>query len=374
MRRMTVQVMDEVPGGVYRVVEATALAGQWQADLRFFVLAPDEAVQHEVRVLQSSGLSNIAGVTGIDLEDDDVVAYDPVQRKATVLFRDSDVHHSLFLTNRCNSYCLMCSQPPTRHDDSWLIEQAIEVVRHVRHAPPVIGISGGEPLLALEGLRHVLHAITFHWPETAIEVLTNGRLLGTDHVRHVLFSEEPSNVRWLVPLYGHADFLHDFVVQSPGAFDETLDGLLTLQAHRQPIQLRIVLIEPVMEVLEELCRFIGKNLPFVDCVALMACEPTGFALANRALCELDLVSRQWTLAHAARVLARYRVPFVFMNTPLCALPRHLWPHASKSISDWKNVYADECGSCAVRESCCGLFAWHDNWKPTQLQPIKEAAL
>jgi His-Xaa-Ser system radical SAM maturase HxsC len=247
-------------------------------------------------------------------------------------------------------------------------------VRHVQSAPPLIGISGGEPLLAVEGLWHLLHAVAFHWPETAVEVLTNGRLLGTDRVRDILFSEAPANVRWLVPLYGHADFLHDFVVQSPGAFDETLDGLLTLQAHRQPIQLRVVLIEPVMEVLEELCRFIGQNLPFVDCVALMACEPTGFALANRALCELDLVSRQPALERAARVLARYRVPFVFMNTPLCALPRHLWPHASKSISDWKNVYAEECGSCAVRDSCCGLFAWHDNWKPTQLQPIKEAAL
>jgi hypothetical protein len=163
-------------------------------------------------------------------------------------------------------------------------------------------------------------------------------------------------------------------VQSPGAFDETLDGMLTLQAYRQSIQLRIVLIQPVIDVLDELCRFIGKNLPFVDCVALMACEPTGFALANRELCELDLVSQQLVLERAARALKRYHIPFVFMNTPLCALPEHLWSHASKSISDWKNVYADECETCAVRERCCGLFAWHDNWKPTKLQPIREAVL
>lgn len=374
MRRISVQVRAELPGGVYRVVAAATLAGQWQPDLRFLVLAPDEAAQHEVSVLRTSGLGNLASVVADGLEEGDVVAYDPVQRKATVLFRASDLHHSLFLTNRCNSYCLMCSQPPTRHDDSWLIEQAIDAVRHVQNAPSVVGISGGEPLLAVEGLRRLLHAIAFYWPDTSVEVLTNGRLLGTDHVQHNLFDTAPTNVRWLVPLYGHADFLHDFVVQSPGAFDETLDGLLTLQAHRQPIQLRIVLIEPVMEVLEELCRFIGQNLPFVDCVALMACEPTGFALANRALCELDLVGRHVMLERAAHVLTRYRVPFVFMNTPLCALPAYLWPHASKSISDWKNVYADECAGCAVRDQCCGLFAWHDNWKPTKLQPIKEAAL
>jgi His-Xaa-Ser system radical SAM maturase HxsC len=176
-----------------------------------------------------------------------------------------------------------------------------------------------------------------------------------------------------VPLYGHADFLHDFVVQSPGAFDETLEGLLALQSMHQPIQLRIVLIQPVLDVLDELCRFIGQNLPFVECVALMACEPTGFALANRDLCELDLFDAGPMLEKASRVLDRYQVPHVFMNAPLCALPSRLWARATRSISDWKNTYADACAKCLVRDRCCGLFAWHEkNWKPTKLKPIEEA--
>lgn len=374
MRRVQVQVEGVAGSGVYRVLEAAALASQWQPDLRFFVLLSNDAARRQFESFRNSGLHNVAGVAGQDMEEDDVVAYDPVQQKATVLFRASDLHHTLFLTNRCNSYCLMCSQPPTRHDDSWLIDQAIDVVRHVHMAPQVVGISGGEPLLAASGLRRVLDAIAYYWPHTAVEVLSNGRLLGNDDVQSALFAEPLTDVRWLVPLYGHADFLHDFVVQSPGAFDETLDGLLSLQANQQPIQLRIVLIQPVVEVLDELCRFIGQNLPFVECVALMACEPTGFALANRELCELDLMDHQPALERAARLLERYRVPFVFMNMPLCALPQHLWRHASRSISDWKNVYTDVCNGCAVRESCCGLFAWHDHWKPTKLQPIMESAL
>jgi His-Xaa-Ser system radical SAM maturase HxsC len=371
---MSVQTEGSPSGGVYRVVLADSLASQWDPDLRFFVIAADTSSQEAVRAFKLGGLDNIEGIVSDGLHEGDVVAYDPVQRKATVLFRPCDVHHSLFLTNRCNSHCLMCSQPPTRHDDSWLIDQAIDVVRHAQAAPAVIGISGGEPLLAAEGLGRLLRAIASYWPETAVEVLTNGRLLGTEDVQRTLFATRPQNVRWLVPLYGHADFLHDFVVQAPGAFDETLDGLLCLQAHQQPVQLRLVLIQPVVDILDELCRFIGQNLPFVGCVALMACEPTGFALANRELCEIDLVSAQPALERASRLLDRYRVPYVFMNTPLCALPRHLWPHASKSISDWKNVYADECAACSVREQCCGLFAWHENWKPTKLQPIEGAVL
>jgi len=166
--------------------------------------------------------------------------------------------------------------------------------------------------------------------------------------------------------------MHDFVVQSPGAFDETLDGLLILQSRRQPIQLRIVLIQPVLENLDELCRFIGQNLPFVECVALMACEPTGFALANRDVCELDLWDAGPMLELASRILDRYQIRHVFMNAPLCSLPSKLWGRCTKSISDWKNTYADACSDCSVKDHCCGLFSWHEkNWKPTKLKPVRE---
>lgn len=372
MRSVNIATANGQPG-VYRVTSVDALAAEWDPELRFLVVAPDDESRAMAERWRADGLQNIVAVEGTGLEMGDVVAYRPVQGRATVLHRESDLHHTLFLTNRCNSYCLMCSQPPTRQDDSWLIGQALDVIRHVRRPPAVVGISGGEPLLAAAGLREVLDAIETTWPGTSVEVLTNGRLLHDPAIVGQLFDPPPRNVRWLVPLYGHADLLHDFVVQSPGAFDETIDGLLALQALRQPIQLRIVLVQPVLDVLDELCRFIGQNLPFVEYVALMACEPTGFALANRDLCELDLFTAAPMLERASRVLGRYRVPHIFMNAPLCALPQMLWPLARRSISDWKSTYAAECGECAVRDACCGLFAWHEkNWKPTRLKPIKEA--
>jgi hypothetical protein len=83
----------------------------------------------------------------------------------------------------------------------------------------------------------------------------------------------------------------------------------------------------------------------------------------------------WTevLRQSALELSRRDVPFLFMNTPLCALPAKLRPFAHKSISDWKNVFADDCNDCSARGDCSGLFAWHDRgWKPTRIQPILEA--
>jgi His-Xaa-Ser system radical SAM maturase HxsC len=178
----------------------------------------------------------------------------------------------------------------------------------------------------------------------------------------------------MIPLYAHADTLHDEVVQADGAFDETIDGLLNLHSFAQPIQLRVVLIEPVLRILPELCAFIGRNLPFVREVALMGCEPTGFARANRDICEVDIRGWEQVLVRAVRLLERARIKPVLMNLPQCAIPQSLWMHAHRSISEWKQVYAPECLGCEVRATCCGLFAWHDRgWRPTAIRSIKQVA-
>ena len=151
---------------------------------------------------------------------------------------------------------------------------------------------------------------------------------------------------------------------------------LRYMTYKQQIQLRIVLIEPTIQILPELCTFIGRNLPFVREVALMGCEPTGFALANRDVCQLDMQDYKEELLNGVRPLNRFDVPLVLMNLPLCVLPRELWSHAHKSISDWKQTYAVECDSCSVRDQCSGLFSWYTNsWKPTNtLIPIRENML
>jgi His-Xaa-Ser system radical SAM maturase HxsC len=372
VRRSVATFSEGIPPHVHRVVSVQGLAAEWEEGLRLLALVHTEEDQQAVARVCAAGLTNVSWVKSDSLEIGDIVVPQAAKAEAVVLFRESDVHHALLLTNRCNSYCIMCSQPPTKHNDAWLVEEALDVIHHIRTSPLVLGLSGGEPLLLGADLRLILDAITTLHPSTRVEVLTNGRLFSDARLAKELLHGLPQNIRWLVPLYGHADFVHDFVVQTSGAFEETLAGLLALQEHSQAIQLRIVLVEPVLQILPELCHFIGRNLPFVREVALMACEPIGFALANREHCEVDLLDWTDSLEQSARVLRRHRVPYLFMNTPLCALPRHLWPDSHRSISDWKNVYAQECSNCAVKDQCSGLFAWHESgWKPTKIRAIVE---
>lgn len=385
MRKLHFETLQGTCPSVARITSLSCLPDEWDPALQFLVPLESETEIRTLMNLNNAGLRNITALVPTDnvwplenlsavrcdvsaIRSHDVVSLNPAQSALHVLYRESDSHHALFLTNRCNSYCLMCSQPPTQHDDSWLVEEAVAVASHIKASPRAIGLTGGEVLLLRSGLRRVLDVLSNRHPQTEIEILTNGRLLADAAFVQEVLSGFTGNVSWLVPLYGHADFLHDYVVQSQGAFEETLAGLLNLQALQQPVQLRIVLIEPVLQVLPDLCLFIGRNLPFVREVALMACEPIGFALANRDVCQVDLTNWHSQLQDASRVLTRLRIPYIFMNTPLCALPPALWPAARQSISDWKRTYDVACQGCGVIEQCAGLFAWYARgWSPA---PIK----
>jgi His-Xaa-Ser system radical SAM maturase HxsC len=371
MRRVVATGGEHTTSAIRRVIELESLSDvELDPELRYSVLLQPSKAPPAI----PKEFPNVDWIRSESLERGDVITFDARRSTATVLYRPNDQHHSLFMTNRCNSNCLMCSQPPTRQPDGWLVDQAVDVVRHIEKSPRSIGLTGGEPTLLGDELIRVTDALRQRHPATAIEVLTNGRRLGDPDFADSLLMKVPAGMGWLVPLYGHADFLHDFVVQAPGAFDETIGGLLNLRRHEQAIQLRVVLIRPVLENLPTLCTFIGRNLPFVHEVALMGCEPIGFALANEEHCRVNLGEWHPTLLESTAALSRHRVPFTLMNTPLCALPPGLRPYASRSISDWKNSYAPACERCAVKSECSGLFAWHStSWTPAPVVPIEEVA-
>jgi len=387
MRRVQAEIAGFARRTVARVASASALASEWEPDLQFLVVEKEDGDAPLATALRRRGLPNIAplwvgettalrapDLPTVSIEgglvDGDVVAITPGRREVQVLLRESDLHHTVFLTNQCNSHCIMCSQPPSPNEDSWLVEEAKSVARHIRHAPAVLGFTGGEPTLLGSALREVLDTFVEHCPRTEFAVLTNGRRLSAAAFASDLLTGLAGRFTWMVPLYGHADLIHDEVVGAKGAFDQTIGGLLNLQSYRQPIQLRVVLVRPVLAILVALCEFIGRNLPFVREVALMGCEPVGFAIANRTKCEVDIADWTSELLMGIKWLHRAGIACRIMNVPLCGLPAELRPLACRSISDWKQRYLECCEGCAMRPDCCGVFSPHaGGWAPTKLQPL-----
>lgn len=290
------------------------------------------------------------------LADGDVLRLWPKSNGVRVLYRRNSFHNHFLLTERCNHYCLMCSQPPKNIDDNWITDDVLAAIPLIDPSTQEIGFTGGEPTLLGDDFFRILRAMKSYLPHTAIHILSNGRLFVAPE-----FAKRYADIRHFdmmigIPIYSDVSTIHDYVVQSDGAFDETICGILNLKRYGQKVEIRIVVHRQTYARLPQLAEFLVRNLTFVDHVALMGLEITGFTRANLDSLWIDPVDYQAELYRAVSFLADSRMHVSIYNHQLCVLDKRLWQFARKSISDWKNEYMPECEGCREKENCGGFFA------------------
>ena len=271
------------------------------------------------------------------------------------VYRPESRFNTLFATERCNSNCLMCSQPPKDVDDSYLAIEHLRLIDLIQSPPEQLGITGGEPTLLGEGLVQIIAKLRDRFPETFVLMLSNGRLYAYEDFVQKLAAVGHKNFLTTIPLYADNAVDHDYVVQAKGAFDQTIQGLYNAARHNLAVEIRVVLHKQTIPGLLALVEFIYRNLPFVRQVALMGLENMGYVKKNWDLLWIDPADYADTLEAAVQHLYRRRVGVSVYNLPLCVLPKSIWSFARKSISDFKNIYLDECNGCSVKEHCGGLF-------------------
>jgi His-Xaa-Ser system radical SAM maturase HxsC len=299
----------------------------------------------------------------------DIIHVPPGGRRVTVLWKNSAQHNGLLLTEQCDNYCLMCSQPPKEREDSWLFDRARKVVSLLPEDARSLSLTGGEPTLHADALIELLEHCRRVAPELSIHLLSNGRRFADPAFARRYASVDLADIMVGIPVYAPEPGLHDFVVQAAGAFDETIHGVLNLASLGQAVELRVVIQRHTVPVLVGLATYIARNLPFVAQVALMGLEMTGLARPNSALVWADAADYQRELAEAVDILTAAGIATGIYNHQLCVLDQRLWPYAIRSISDWKNDYLDICRSCSVRDACGGVFTTSGNRLSQHLHPI-----
>ncbi|SDT31841.1 His-Xaa-Ser system radical SAM maturase HxsC [Pseudomonas asplenii] len=305
----------------------------------------------------------------------DVVSVGPESNRVRVLYRRGSNSNLLFMTDRCNSLCLMCSQPPKDIDDRWHIDENLKLIELMDPGVEQLGISGGEPTLYRDGLLAIIAHAKAVLPEKSLHLLSNGRLLcdssWIEDLKHVGHTQ----LTWGVPLYADNAADHDHVVQAPGAFSETIAGLYNLHRAGQRIEIRVVLSKLTATRLPELAHFIFRNLPFASHVALMGIENTGLAKKNYEMLWIDPADYQEQLKRAAWFLDIRGLAVSIYNLPLCVLDPVLRNFYRQSISDWKNLFIDACQSCAATESCAGFFKSHsERWQSRNIRALSREEL
>ena len=312
------------------------------------------------------------------LASDDIVRINFAEQTIKVLFRAKSPHNFLLVTEQCNSYCLMCSQPPKTIDDSWILDDLREVITLIPPDTHELGFTGGEPFLFGERFLDILNLAKNMLPRTAIHILSNGRLFCDKNFAESYARICHPDMMVGIPLYSDDATIHDYVVQARGAFDETIRGILNLKELRQRVEIRVVLHKQTVPRLQRLAEFICRNLLFVDQVALMGLEITGFTRANLEQLWIDPKDYSAELTEAVRTFTAYRVPISIYNHQLCTVDRAVWPYCRKSISDWKNEYLEICGGCDVKPECGGFFSSSKQYRhsdyiaPISIVPVSSA--
>ncbi|MGP8285462.1 His-Xaa-Ser system radical SAM maturase HxsC, partial [Halomonas sp. AOP7-C1-8] len=300
----------------------------------------------------------------------DVIVVSPGSPVVRVLYRRGSNSNLLFMTDRCNSLCLMCSQPPKDIDDAWHVDENLRLMGLIDSGEEQLGISGGEPTIYRDGLLEILFKAKEMLPEKSLHLLSNGRLLNDPTWITDLRQIDHPQLTWGVPLYADNAHDHDHVVQAPGAFSETMQGIYNLARANQRIEIRVVLSRLTTRRLPELAYFIFRNMPFVEHVALMGVENMGLAKKHYEELWIDPMDYQEELSQAAHFLDARGMNVSVYNLPLCVLKPSLMPFYRQSISDWKNLFIDTCQSCAGVARCAGFFKSHTTrWQSRGIRSI-----
>ena len=344
----------------------------------YLTATTDKALFRDVRVLLVTSSARLSpGMVRVPpdlayLQPGDIVRFHPARSEIRVLFRCSSGHNVLFLTERCNSRCLMCSQPPRDVHDHHLVDEVLQMVPWIPKSTAQLGITGGEPTLLHGRLLQILEAAKEHLPSTSLHLLSNGRLLCYLRFAEMVAAVRHPDLMIGVPLYADTASGHDYVVQAAGAFDQTILGLLNLGRVGLRTEIRIVMHRETYRRLPQLARFVARNLPFVHQVVFMGLELTGYARANVDALWIDPVDYQDELERAVEELIGAGLTVGIFNLPLCLLRPALRRHAHQSISDWKRVYLPACVGCAAQDACSGFFASAGLKPSSQVHPLPSA--
>ncbi len=289
-----------------------------------------------------------------------------------VLYRDDSDDNAIVVTNQCNSNCIMCPDPDgirnTRINPD--IKKLIQQIRCIPDDTAHITITGGEPGIRKEDLIKVLGECKNCLPDTEFLLLSNGRVFSNSKFADQVKENIPPKIRIAIPVYADNEKLHDEITRVDGSFDQAISGILNLIERNIDIEIRIVVLKKNYKYLENLAKFIAREIPEVKMVNIMALEMMGNAYKNRNEVWVDFEDIKEYLYNAVTILLKAGIRTNLYNFPLCNLDERLYSISHKSITDYKVRYKEECEFCQAKDKCGGFFNSTINVEDIKVKPIK----
>lgn len=277
-------------------------------------------------------------------------------RTARIIAGDRD-ERTLFLTERCNSNCIMCPYG-SKHRSRGIDSPVGTLLQFIELMDPncnYICITGGEPTLLKQDFLQILASVKEHLKYATVHILTNGRSLSYSSFFQAYRQVRPYQTLLGIPLHASNADLHDHISGICGSFAQTVKGLDRCYSAGEHIELRIVTSALNASALPALAEFIGRRYPAVDHVSLMGLEMMGNAMINRRDVWISFDALWPYVEQAVDILLRHGVSTRLFNYPLCMVSERFQPLYSKSITGYKIRYKPECDNCLRKQLCGGFF-------------------
>lgn len=303
-------------------------------------------------------------------EDYDVIE---VMADGTILrlYEDASNENLIFVTERCNSNCIMCPSPSLSRRKGFHtpLEVLLAQVDHIPSDTAHLTITGGEPFLIGQGIFSVFSKLRNHCEGTEFLILTNGRALALKNYQEKLLQTVPHNSMFGIPLHASTASLHDMITQAEGSFQQTVAGIDFLLQNGLCVELRIVVSRLNISDLPDLAAMIAERFQTVAHVSIMAMEMTGSAHENRKEVWVPYRAAFQSVSTAVDVLIAAGINVMLFNYPLCTVEPKYWPLCRKSISPEKVRFSEVCDNCKMRRSCGGVFGGTLLLEKAELEPV-----
>lgn len=264
---------------------------------------------------------------------------------------------TLFVTEKCNSNCIMCPMSLAsrkrglsipQSEWSGLVDQIPSNIMHIT-------ITGGEPFLEYRNLLPAMEKINERFPDAEILILTNGRALSIQRIFDQLAPLITERYLFAVPIHASCEELHDKITQAPGSFRQSVKAIRKLSGYGARIEIRIVGHQKNISDISRIFYMLsGMDVRF-EVVNLVAMEMMGCAASNRNSLWIDYDMLAQSAEKGIYYALMHGIDVGLYNFPLCMLPEKLWPLAKLSITPSKVRFYEQCRECREYNACGGLF-------------------
>lgn len=273
-------------------------------------------------------------------------------------YNDRSEDNYFFITNGCNSNCIMCPSPETarKRPQETSMEYLMTLAKHIPSDTPHITITGGEPFLIGDKIFPFLCFLKEKFINTEFLFLTNGRIFAIDRFVQLFKENIPYNSIIAIPLHGSNAAIHDSITQTEGSYIQTNKGIKNLLRNNFKVELRLVVSKLNINDIANIVDVVIEEFKSIEYVSVIAMEMTGNAKVNKKEVWISYRTAFAAIADSVRKLLQSGIDVRLYNFPLCTVDSAFWTLCSKSISPEKIRYAETCSACRYKTSCGGVFA------------------